>query len=131
MVDRGEGQKEAIRPDFDRSIMIDFQGAKITSDVGFLVLREIDERFGILGPLGEALEDLRSQSHTKLSFVQMVRQRIYQIGAGYEDCNDADFLRIDPALRLAIGKEHEFGASLGMTGSDHCSIISDFKENIS
>ena len=28
----------------------------------------------------------------------------YQIAAGYEDCNDADFLRIDPALRLAIGK---------------------------
>jgi hypothetical protein len=114
MVDSGEGQKEAIRPDFARSIMIDFQGAKITSDVGFLLLREIDERFGILGPLGEALEDLRSQSHTKLSFVQMVRQRIYQIGSGYEDCNDADFLRIDPALRLAIGKEHEFGASQSM-----------------
>jgi hypothetical protein len=31
--------------------MIDFQGAKITSDTGFLLLREIDERFGILGPM--------------------------------------------------------------------------------
>ena len=27
--------------------------------------------------------------------VQMVRQRVYQMAAGYEDCNDADFLRID------------------------------------
>jgi hypothetical protein len=40
----------------------------------------------------------------------MVRQRVYQIAAGYEDCNDADFLRIDPALRLAIGKGDEAGA---------------------
>ena len=42
--------------------------------------------------------------------VQMIRQRVYQIAAGYEDCNDADYLRIDPALRLAIDKDHETGA---------------------
>ena len=40
----------------------------------------------------------------------MVPQRVYQVAAGYEDCNDADFLRIDPALRLAIGKSDEAGA---------------------
>jgi len=40
----------------------------------------------------------------------MTRQRIYQMAAGYEDCNDADFLRIDPALRLAISKGDEAGA---------------------
>jgi len=37
-----EDQRGAIRPEFNRSIMMDFQGAKITSDVGFLLLREID-----------------------------------------------------------------------------------------
>jgi hypothetical protein len=41
----------------------------------------------------------------------MIRQRIYQMAAGYEDCNDADNLRIDPAMRLALGKGHQFGAS--------------------
>jgi hypothetical protein len=40
----------------------------------------------------------------------MVHQRVYQIAAGYEDCHDADFLRIDPALRLAIGNGDEAGA---------------------
>ena len=39
----GQEERETIRPEFDRSIMIDFQGAKITSDTGFLLLREIDE----------------------------------------------------------------------------------------
>ncbi len=114
MLDSGESQKEAIRPDFNRSIMMDFQGAKITSDVGFLLLREIDERFGIICPMNDCLEDVGSSTHTKHSFVQMIRQRVYQIAAGYEDCNDADFLRIDPALRLAISKEHKFGASQSM-----------------
>jgi hypothetical protein len=110
----GEDQKEAIRPEFNRSIMMDFQGAKITSDVGFLFLRELDVRFSILGPIGNHLEDSRSPLHTKHSLLQMARQRVYEIAAGYEDCNDADFLRIDPALRVAIRKDHEAGASQPM-----------------
>jgi hypothetical protein len=47
MVGSGEKERETTGPEFDRSIMLDFQGAKITSDTGFLLLREIDERFGI------------------------------------------------------------------------------------
>ncbi len=103
-----------IRPDFNRSIKLDFQGATLTSDTGFLLLREVDERFKILSSIGEKLEDLRSPSHTKHSLVQMIRQRVYQIASGYEDCNDADFLRVDPALRLATGKNHDFAASQSM-----------------
>ena len=114
MLDSGESRKEVIRPDFNRAIMIDFQGAKITSDVGFLLMREIDDRFKIIAPMGDCLEDLRSPTHTKHSLVQMIRQRVYQIGASYEDCNDADFLRIDPALRLALGKDHQAGAGQSM-----------------
>jgi hypothetical protein len=94
--------------------MIDFQGATISSDTGFILLREVDERFRIIDPMKDCLEDLRSPAHTKHSVVQMVRQRVYQIAAGYEDCNDADFLRIDPALRLAIGKDHKVGAGQSM-----------------
>ena len=114
MLDSGESRKEVIRPDFNRAIMIDFQGAKITSDVGFLLMREIDDRFKIIAPMGDCLEDPRSSTHSKHSLVQMVRQRVYQIGAGYEDCNDADFLRKDPALRLALGKDHQAGAGQSM-----------------
>jgi hypothetical protein len=45
MIDSGESRQEVIRPDFNRAIMIDFQGAKITSDVGFLLMGEIDDHF--------------------------------------------------------------------------------------
>ena len=64
MSDSGEEQREAIRPEFDRSIMIDFQGAKITFDTGFLLLRETDERFGILGSIESELQDTRSWVHS-------------------------------------------------------------------
>jgi Transposase DDE domain group 1 len=114
MLGSGEEGRETIRPKFDRSIMIDFQGAKITSDTGFLLLREIDDRFQVIAPVAGGLDDNRSPVHAKHSLVQMIRQRVYQIAAGYEDCNDADFLRIDPALRLAIGKGHDAGAGQSM-----------------
>jgi hypothetical protein len=114
MLINGESRKEVVWPHFNRAIRIDFQGAQNTSDTGFLLLREIDDRFRITAPMEECLEDLRSSTHTKHSLIQMVQQRVYQIAAGYEDCNDADFLRIDPALRLAIGKDHKAGAGQSM-----------------
>jgi hypothetical protein len=40
----------------------------------------------------------------------MVRQRIHQMAAGYDDCNDGDFLLINPALQLAVGKDNQAGA---------------------
>jgi len=40
----GDKQRGAIRPEFDRSISIDFQRAKITSDTGFLLIKEMDHR---------------------------------------------------------------------------------------
>ena len=58
--------------------MIDFKGARITSDTGFPLLREVDEPFGIVGPINDCLEDLRSPAHTKHVLVQMVRQRVYR-----------------------------------------------------
>jgi hypothetical protein len=111
MLGIGERQKEAIRPDVNRSIFIDFAGAKITSDAGFLPMREADQRFGIIESGCNYLVDERAATHKRLTFKQMIRQRVYQIAAGNEDCNDADHLRIDPALRLALDKGHQFGAS--------------------
>jgi len=110
----GEGSEEAIRPNFNKSIFIDFAGAKITSDAGFLLMREVDQRFALMSDGCRHLDDDRSDSHKKHSLEQMVRQRVYQMAEEYEDCNDADYLRVDPALRLALGKGHECGASQSM-----------------
>jgi hypothetical protein len=65
MLDNGESQKEAIRTDFNRAIMIDFLEATINSDCGSLLLREIDDHCWIIYPTKECLEDLRSHAHDK------------------------------------------------------------------
>ena len=52
MAGSGEERRATIRPEFNHSIMTDFQEAKITQDTGSLLLRDIDERFGILGLIG-------------------------------------------------------------------------------
>ncbi|SPJ14569.1 hypothetical protein SBDP2_1710003 [Syntrophobacter sp. SbD2] len=84
----GEKKTGTIRPDFDRSISIDFQGAKITTDTGFLLMREIDQRVNILSGAVSQIDDLRSPRHTDHSLLQLLRQRVYPVAAGYEDCND-------------------------------------------
>ncbi len=45
----GEAEKGVIEPEFNRSVLIDFKGAKITSDAGVLMLKEVDERFDVIG----------------------------------------------------------------------------------
>jgi hypothetical protein len=114
MLGNGEVHDRIIRPEFNRSIVMDFLGTKITSDAGFLALREIDQRFKVTAPMGREIDDPRSPVHIKHSMVEMIRQRVYQIAAGYEDCIDADQLQIDPALRLAIGKDHKVCAGQSM-----------------
>jgi len=64
----GDKKKGTIRPDFDRSISIDFQGAKITSDTGFLLNREIDQRFNILsGPPSKLMTQDRIAIRTPMA----------------------------------------------------------------
>jgi hypothetical protein len=79
-------------------------GGAITSDAGALLLREIDERLGLTERLAQCLPDPRQQTKVRHSLLTQVRQRIYQIACGYEDANDADSLRTDPALKLAVGR---------------------------
>ena len=122
MIHNGEERTNGIRCRFNPSIGINFQGAKISSDTGILLLREIDERFGITSALEGMLQDSRNVSHTRHSCTDLLRQRVYQIAAGYEDCNDANELRKDPALRLALDKNNAYAASQ--------SVLSRFENKI-
>ena len=117
----------ALRPDINRRIKLDFQGASLSSDIGFLLFGETDERFGIIEGIKDALADTRSPSHTKHSIVQMIRQRVYQMAAGCEGCNDADFLRVDPALRLSLDKVSGFAASQSMLSRLENDILGNAK----
>lgn len=82
----------------DRPVIVQSDSEPITSDAGLLLLRQFDQRLGFTHRLNDCLRDNRSNpQHSTLS---MLRQRLFGILAGYEDCNDHDRLRDDPVFKL-------------------------------
>src|SRR5208337_3407321 len=88
---------------FNSCLKVDFQGARVTSDGGLLLVRELDERLGFGELIERHLTDARGKN-TQLPLTDLVRQSVYSRLAGYEDVNDAERLSQDPAFRL-IGSE--------------------------
>lgn len=89
---------------FQSKIVVDFNGGRITSDSGLLLLRQFDEQLALTKRLRGLLKDQRHPGFIEHHTDQMLCQRIYQIAAGYEDCDDADTLRNDPTFQTLVGK---------------------------
>ena len=108
----GDKQNLPFQLSFNGLLKIDFQGSRITSDGGLIVVRELDERLGLSELIGEHLTDHRGLN-SRLPLADLFRQSVYSRLAGYEDVNDAERLWQDPTFRL-IGSEKiwERGAAL-------------------
>jgi hypothetical protein len=89
-----------------------FDGGRLTSDAGVLVLAEIECRLGIAERLARCLADPRDPERVHHTIAEMIRFRVLLIAAGYPDANDCDGLRADPAFKLALGRLPESGADL-------------------
>lgn len=100
----GESKKIGLRPHFDWRLKLEFHGAKITSDAGLLAYREMDEVMGVTEMSISHLTDYRTGKNTQHTLLEMLRQAIYGRLAGYEDLNDADRLRFDPAMKTVLGE---------------------------
>ncbi|MBM3815366.1 MAG: IS1380 family transposase [Acidimicrobiia bacterium] len=85
-------------------IVVEAHNTLVTSDAGILPLREFDCQIGLTERFIACLEDRRDPEQIDHSFAEMVRQRLFGILAGYEDCNDHDALRNDPAFKMVSGK---------------------------
>jgi Transposase DDE domain group 1 len=89
---------------FQRKLTVDFDGGAISSDSGVLLVREFDERLKLTERLKQVVRDPRDQRYVAIELLTLLRQRIYQITAGYEDANDATSLRDDPTMRTVSGR---------------------------
>ena len=101
----GESQQEFdFGKHFKRRVTARFDGGRISSDGGAVLLGEVDRRLGLLDRLAACFQDRRDPERIEHSVSELVKQRVYAIALGYEDLNDHDQLRSDPLLALLAGK---------------------------
>ena len=83
-----------------KSVEAKFDGGNVTSDAGVLFLRAVEKGIGLIHRLAEAIHDRRDQRYVDHSLEDLLRQRVFQITQGYEDANDCNDLRGDPAFKV-------------------------------
>jgi len=91
-----------------------FDGGRLSSDGGVMLLAQAERRLGLAERLAAVIPDGRDQSRVTHLLPDILRARIFAIACGYEDADDLDRLRLDPAFKLACGR-------LPDTGIDLCS----------
>jgi hypothetical protein len=106
-------QNQPFQLSFNPCLKVDFQGSRVTSDGGLILVRELDERLGFGELIEQHLTDSRRGKNTQFPLADLLRQSVYGRLAGYEDPRRAERLSQDPTFRL-IGSEKiwERGAAL-------------------
>lgn len=97
---------------FGKPVVARFDQPDSSSDGGALLLKACDERLGLTDALARCLHDGRQQSKVEHSFHDLVRQRVFGIACGYEDCNDAARVGDDPVHKLLVDRDPIEGAAL-------------------
>jgi hypothetical protein len=101
----GEPERSALRLDFDRRLMLQFRSSAITSDVGLLAYRELDDAMGLTDKGADTLADARTDKTFRHLLGGLLRELVFGRLAGYEDVNDADRLCRNPAMRGVVGDQ--------------------------
>jgi hypothetical protein len=114
----GEKETESFQFTFNGFLKVAFQGSRVTSDAGLILVRELDERLGLEAIIAEHVTDSRHGLNTQFRLPDLLRQSIYSRLAGYEDLNDAARLSTDPTFRL-IGSPQRWDRSAALTSTLH------------
>src|ERR1700693_1120625 len=91
-----------LSPVSGKNVIVKFDGGLLSSDGGILTLREIEGRLRVAERMAASSEDPRASTHVTHSMAEIIRFRLLMIAAGYEDGNDADWLRSDPMFKMAL-----------------------------
>ncbi len=105
-------QSVLFRDLFDKPTTAVFDGEAQTSDGGAGLLRAVDRRLGLTDGLAACLVDRRDPSRIEHLFEEIFRQRVFSIGLGYCDQNDAARVGHDPMLKALSGRAPIRGADL-------------------
>jgi len=96
-----------------RDVVARFNGGRISSDAGGLLLWETGRVTGIIDQFAACFTDHRDPELIEHTVGELVAQRVYALALGYEDLNDHDDLRHDPLLAVLVGKKDPLGQTRG------------------
>jgi Transposase DDE domain group 1 len=82
----GETQNRPFQLWFNSSLKVDFQGSRVTSDGGLVLVRELDERIGLSELMDRHLSDSRRGKNIQLPLADLLRQSIYKPVGGLRRC---------------------------------------------
>ena len=111
-MDEGTGILPGLPAVGGKPVHVAFDGGRLTSDAGILLLAALEQRLNIAERLATCIEDPREPERVRHGLAEMIRYRALLIAAGYPDGNDCDALRSDPAFKMAVGRLPESGADL-------------------
>jgi Transposase DDE domain group 1 len=115
-----------LAPVGTKAVELDFDGGRLSSDAGVILLKDIDDQLGLTRALAAVLSDPRDARRLHFTPEDLLKQRVFQIAAGYEDANDSNTLRDDPIFKLMLDRLPETGAPLASQPT-----ISRFENRIS
>ena len=114
----GEKENKPFQLNFNGLLKVNFQGSRVTSDGGLILVPELDERLGLGKLIEEHLSDSRQGLNKKFPLADLLRQSVYSRLAGYEDLNDAVRVSADPTFRL-IGSKRNWDRGAALTSTLH------------
>ncbi len=114
----GDKQNQPFQLSFNASLKVDFQGSRVTSNGGLILIRELDERLGLEKLISEQLSDSRQGLNKQFTLSDLLRQSVYSRLAGYEDLNDAKRLAADPTFRM-ISSQRIWDRGAALTSTLH------------
>lgn len=98
---------------FSRQVVGRFDGSRLTTDGGALLLRQADRKIGLLRRLANCFTDARDAERVEHALEAMLAQRLYGLALGYEDLNDHEQLRHDPLFGVLAGRRELEAALAG------------------
>ena len=98
-----------------KTVQLDWDGGELSSDGGWLLLALVDAKLRLTERLAARLTDRRDPDRIDHELVALLKQRIFQIAQGYADGNDANALRQDPLLKVAVGRAPQGGPLAGQS----------------
>lgn len=101
-----------VFPAAKRDVVVQFDGGDVTSDAGVALIAQADRMLGVTAALTAAFQDPRQAAKVEHPAAEMIAARVYAIALGYEDGNDFDRLRHDPALKTVCGHLPASGSPL-------------------